>query len=103
MIADLRAASAEFAHYRDEMQVEPMRSTDKTLTHLGYGRFDVRCDVTHSATTGNTLLVMRPRIATGTAERFRSLESTRRQQTWARSGSSQATPSQLRVEVDEEP
>ncbi|MFE9682036.1 helix-turn-helix transcriptional regulator [Streptomyces sp. NPDC006285] len=75
LIADLSARSAEFATYWDKMEVEPNRSTAKTLHHPEVGALDVHCDIVLSATGGHRLVVLRPQPGSGTAERFESLQA----------------------------
>ncbi|WBB62027.1 helix-turn-helix transcriptional regulator [Streptomyces sp. WMMC500] len=74
LIADLKAASAEFSSLWGEMGVEPIRSVDKTLVHDELGRLDVCCTVL-SATASRRLIVFRPQPGTATAERFASLRT----------------------------
>lgn len=76
LVSDLGTASAEFTEYWNEMAVEPIRSTDKTLFHPRFGRFDVHCDAVFSAVSGHRLIVLRPQASTGTAERFKSIGAT---------------------------
>lgn len=68
LVADLRAASEEFAAYWDEMVVAPLRSNRKSLIHSHAGHLDVQCDVVLAATTGQRLIIFRPQPGTRTAE-----------------------------------
>lgn len=70
LVADLVEASAEFTEYWNEMRVQPLRSTPKTLVHPQAGRLDVQCDVVLSSTTGHRLVIFRPQPGTNTAESF---------------------------------
>ncbi|MDQ1033991.1 transcriptional regulator with XRE-family HTH domain [Streptomyces sp. V3I8] len=73
LITDLSARSAEFAAYWEKMEVEPNRSTTKTLHHPQAGALDVHCEVVVSATNSHRLIVLRPEPGSGTAERFEAL------------------------------
>ncbi|MEV6844591.1 helix-turn-helix transcriptional regulator [Actinoplanes sp. NPDC051411] len=71
LIADLHNASAEFTRLWNDMQVAPLRSTRKTLTHPEAGHLDVQCDIVLSGTpTGHRLVIFRPQPGTATAAGF---------------------------------
>ncbi|MFC6016771.1 helix-turn-helix transcriptional regulator [Plantactinospora solaniradicis] len=70
LVADLRAASAEFRHYWAEMQVSPLQATRKSLVHPQAGRLDVQCDIVLSSTTGQRLVIFRPQPGSTTADSF---------------------------------
>ena len=73
LIADLLAASPEFARYWDEMVVEPLRALRKRLIHPHAGALDVQCDVVPSGITGHRLIVFRPQPGSTTAASFEFL------------------------------
>lgn len=73
LIADLLAASPEFARYWNEMAVEPLRSMRKQLVHPHAGALDVQCDIVLSASTGHRLVVFRPQPGSSTAANFEFL------------------------------
>ncbi|MFJ5266327.1 helix-turn-helix transcriptional regulator [Streptomyces sp. NPDC088387] len=70
LVTDLLEASAEFAHYWDDMAVEPLRSTRKHLIHSHAGPLDVQCDVVLSNATGHRMVIFRPQPGSTTAESF---------------------------------
>ncbi|TDC39364.1 XRE family transcriptional regulator [Micromonospora sp. 15K316] len=74
LIADLSAASGEFASYWDEMRVAPLQSTRKILNHSHAGRLDVQCDFVLSSTSGQRLVIFRPQPGSGTADSFDFLQ-----------------------------
>ncbi|MFC9285252.1 helix-turn-helix domain-containing protein [Streptomyces sp. NPDC057052] len=75
LITDLSARSPEFARYWEKMEVEPNKSTAKTLHHPQAGALDVHCDIVLSATSGHRLIVLRPQPGSGTTELFQSLQA----------------------------
>lgn len=70
LVDDLLDASAEFARYWQDMHVQPLRSTPKTLLHPRAGRLEVQCDIVLSTTTGHRLVIFRPQPGSSTAENF---------------------------------
>lgn len=70
LVADLQAASNEFADFWELGEVRLMQSERKTLLHPAAGRLDVQCDIVLSPGTGNRLLMFRPQPGTRTAEKL---------------------------------
>jgi transcriptional regulator with XRE-family HTH domain len=70
LVADLSAASGEFAGYWRDFEVTPLGSTRKVLIHRQAGQLDVQCDLVLSSTTGQRMVIFRPQPGTGTAEKF---------------------------------
>jgi transcriptional regulator with XRE-family HTH domain len=70
LITDLCDASDEFARYWNDIEVTPLGSTRKILTHDRAGLLDVQCDVVLSSTTGQRMVIFRPQPGSGTAEKF---------------------------------
>ncbi|MEU3983720.1 helix-turn-helix transcriptional regulator [Streptomyces sp. NPDC026672] len=70
LVTELLAASGEFAHYWDDMAVEPLRSTRKHMIHPQAGSLDVQCDVVLSNATGHRMVIFRPQPGSTTAESF---------------------------------
>ncbi|GAA1866621.1 helix-turn-helix transcriptional regulator [Asanoa iriomotensis] len=73
LVADLRAASPEFAGYWSDMQVDPLQSTRKLIVHPRAGNLDVQCDYVRSESTGQRLVVFRPQPGSHTADSFEFL------------------------------
>ncbi|MDG4824042.1 helix-turn-helix transcriptional regulator [Asanoa sp. WMMD1127] len=73
LVADLSAASPEFAGYWGEMRVAPLHSTRKLIVHPRAGDLDVQCDYVRSETTGQRLVVFRPQPGSHTADSFEFL------------------------------
>ncbi|MFJ3440797.1 helix-turn-helix transcriptional regulator [Streptomyces sp. NPDC086081] len=74
LVADLLAASEEFARYWETMTVTPLRSTRKLLIHPDVGELDVQCDVVLSSATGHRMVVFRPQPGSDAAERLTFLQ-----------------------------
>jgi transcriptional regulator with XRE-family HTH domain len=70
LIGDLRAESAEFTRYWEDMQVAPLQSTRKLLDHPQAGRLDVQCDFVVSTTSRQRLVIFRPQPGSTTADQF---------------------------------
>jgi transcriptional regulator with XRE-family HTH domain len=70
LIADLEAASPEFARYWTDMQVTTLQSTRKLIVHPRAGNLDVQCDYVRSESTGQRLVVFRPQPGSDTADSF---------------------------------
>ncbi|HTF08421.1 MAG TPA: helix-turn-helix transcriptional regulator [Asanoa sp.] len=74
LVADLRAASPEFAAYWGDMQVAPLHSTRKLIVHPRAGNLDVQCDFVRSESTGQRLVIFRPQPGSHTADSFEFLK-----------------------------
>ncbi|GIF50555.1 helix-turn-helix protein [Asanoa ferruginea] len=75
LVADLRAASPEFAGYWSDMQVTPLHSTRKLIVHPRAGNLDVQCDFVRSESTGQRLVIFRPQPGSHTADSFEFLHA----------------------------
>ncbi|MEV0719882.1 helix-turn-helix transcriptional regulator [Asanoa sp. NPDC050611] len=73
LVADLEAASPEFARYWTDMQVAPLHSTRKLIVHPRAGSLDVQCDFVRSESTGQRLVIFRPQPGSHTADSFEFL------------------------------
>lgn len=70
LVADLRAASAEFRDAWALHEVATRRTTRKVLRHPTVGRLDCQCDVVVSPPSGQRLVLFRGTPGTDTAERL---------------------------------
>ncbi|SNT28897.1 Helix-turn-helix domain-containing protein [Asanoa hainanensis] len=75
LVADLQAASPEFAGYWSEMRVAPLHSTRKLILHPQAGHLDVQCDFVRSESTGQRLVIFRPQPGSHTADSFEFLRA----------------------------
>ncbi|MEV4532618.1 helix-turn-helix transcriptional regulator [Asanoa sp. NPDC049518] len=75
LVADLRAASPEFAGYWSDMRVAPLHSTRKLIVHPRAGNLDVQCDFVRSETTAQRLVIFRPQPGSHTADSFEFLRA----------------------------
>jgi hypothetical protein len=69
-VHDLKAQSTEFAALWDEHAVAVRRADAKRIVHPEVGLLDLLCETLVSAVTGQTVVVLYPRIGTGTREKL---------------------------------
>ena len=74
LVADLRAASAEFARMWDEHEVATLACLTKVVDDEQVGRLDLDCVIILSITSTQRLMLMQPTPGTATAERLARLQ-----------------------------
>jgi transcriptional regulator with XRE-family HTH domain len=74
LVSELLDRSDEFAGYWAAMEVRPLRSTRKKLSHPRAGLLDVHCDFVLSTVTGHRLVIFRPQPGSGTAASYEFLD-----------------------------
>ncbi|GAA3935584.1 helix-turn-helix transcriptional regulator [Actinoplanes auranticolor] len=76
LVADLRAASADFAGLWDRHEVSVLHCATKRVEHREAGRLDLDCSVTLSPLSRQRMLLLHPVPGTGTDERLARLAAT---------------------------
>ena len=73
LVADLLAASEEFASYWQTMAVYRFRTMRKKFTHPATGAIEVNCDMVLGHSGGARLMLLRPEPGTDVEQRLRKL------------------------------